>query len=151
MHLLDTEFRRTRDRANPRQMARACPDLGHPSINPRDALEAQSIHIFSEAFARLKKLALLQIAGQGFERHDPAFRDRSGEAEPQHASTAPHGHCHDNAGRVPAARDRLPSRGQVQNAQAAQRAARIISSPATGHCLRNPGLRKAFSGPTLWR
>jgi hypothetical protein len=45
-------------------MGKHLPDLGHPSIDHLDALEAHSSYIFREAFARLKKLARLWSLGK---------------------------------------------------------------------------------------
>lgn len=47
--------------ANGRTLA---PDLAHPKLDHPGALEAPGIYIFREAFARLKKLALLWSLGQ---------------------------------------------------------------------------------------
>src|SRR3978361_466367 len=51
------------------QLSRGLPSQRHepsnaPSMDHLDALEAQSIYIFREAFARLKKLALLWSLGK---------------------------------------------------------------------------------------
>ncbi|MDP3075044.1 MAG: sulfate adenylyltransferase, partial [Bradyrhizobium sp.] len=70
MHLLSNDSATTRLRlAGPLQGSSA-PQISSdgrlrpPSMDHLDALEAQSIYIFREAFARLKKLALLWSLGK---------------------------------------------------------------------------------------
>src|ERR1700756_1292728 len=67
MHLLNAHS--SRDRLRPVQFDQASsmtPILADaaPSMDHLDALEAQSIYILREAFARLKKLALLWSLGK---------------------------------------------------------------------------------------
>src|SRR5437764_10877671 len=50
------------ERPNALQIPRPTPNS--PSMDHLDALEAQSIYVFREAFARLKKLALLWSLGK---------------------------------------------------------------------------------------
>ena len=71
MHLLDNEFRHRPVAFGPAASQRiraANPGRASssklPSMDHLDALEAQSIYIFREAFARLKKLALLWSLGK---------------------------------------------------------------------------------------
>src|ERR1035438_1725705 len=70
MHLLDNDQAKDRllwaDRAEaaPLQQISADGHLPAPTMDHLDALEAQSIYIFREAFARLKKLALLWSLGK---------------------------------------------------------------------------------------
>ena len=74
MHLLDNESTLTRlRRADPPKGSSAAQmpsiissdgRLPPPTMDHLDALEAQSIYIFREAFARLKKLALLWSLGK---------------------------------------------------------------------------------------
>jgi sulfate adenylyltransferase subunit 2 len=70
MHLLDNTSRiqELRDlpqnRAAPTLKKFAPGQVGLPTMDHLDALEAQSIYIFREAFARLKKLALLWSLGK---------------------------------------------------------------------------------------
>ena len=70
MHLLDND-----SAATPLRLTDTLPgssaanissmgDLPPPTMDHLDALEAQSIYIFREAFARLKKLALLWSLGK---------------------------------------------------------------------------------------
>jgi hypothetical protein len=53
MHLLDTDSAGPAIKPIPANGHALTPDLGHPSMDHLDALEAQSIYIFREAFARL--------------------------------------------------------------------------------------------------
>ena len=72
MHLLDTDStdrpvasRRPAERIfGPANIPRSPRPSGSPTMDHLDALEAQSIYIFREAFARLKKLALLWSLGK---------------------------------------------------------------------------------------
>src|SRR5260370_36149889 len=70
MHLLEndsaTDQLRRADRTEgaPVRQILADPRFRSPAIDHLDALEAQSIYIFREAFARLKKLALLWSLGK---------------------------------------------------------------------------------------
>jgi sulfate adenylyltransferase subunit 2 len=70
MHLLDKDSARARLRRAettagiPVQQILADPRFHAPAVDHLDALEAQSIYIFREAFARLKKLALLWSLGK---------------------------------------------------------------------------------------
>src|SRR5258705_6686872 len=70
MHLLDNDQAKDRLRGTGPIPAAATPQISSdgriaaPSMDHLDALEAQSIYIFREAFARLKKLALLWSLGK---------------------------------------------------------------------------------------
>src|SRR6202046_4993440 len=70
MHLLDNDHAHDRLRrmnpleATPLPQTPGDGRLGGPSADHLDALEAQSIYIFREAFARLRKLALLWSLGK---------------------------------------------------------------------------------------
>ena len=70
MHLLDNTSRIQELRELPQNQAARALKIsapGHarlPTMDHLDALEAQSIYIFREAFARLKKLALLWSLGK---------------------------------------------------------------------------------------
>ena len=70
MHLLDHNHAADRlDRAFPPEPSLLTQSSADgrgraPSMDHLDALEAQSIYIFREAFARLKKLALLWSLGK---------------------------------------------------------------------------------------
>ena len=70
MHLLDNDSTIDRLRRADPSKGSAAPqilasgDLPAPTMDHLDALEAQSIYIFREAFARLKKLALLWSLGK---------------------------------------------------------------------------------------
>ncbi|MFL6792868.1 MAG: sulfate adenylyltransferase, partial [Bradyrhizobium sp.] len=71
MHLLDNEsshepvrHSELPDRTNISQKILANAHLAPPSMDHLDELEAQSIYILREAFARLKKLALLWSLGK---------------------------------------------------------------------------------------
>src|ERR1700750_2024436 len=66
MHVLTTQTAKDRLREAPLFQASSVPQLlsDPPSMDHLDALEAQSIYILREAFARLKKLALLWSLGK---------------------------------------------------------------------------------------
>src|ERR1700753_4509702 len=68
MHLLDNESAPAGLRSSPLRQASSVPvaanDQPLPSMDHLDELEAQSIYILREAFARLKKLALLWSLGK---------------------------------------------------------------------------------------
>ena len=65
MHVLTNDNARDRLRDAPLFQAASVPQiLEPPSMDHLDALEAQSIYILREAFARLKKLALLWSLGK---------------------------------------------------------------------------------------
>jgi len=66
MHLLNRETAPDRLRQTPVDQASSVPSMSTdaPSMDHLDALEAQSIYILREAFARLKKLALLWSLGK---------------------------------------------------------------------------------------
>src|ERR1700751_3399672 len=66
MHVLTTQTARDRLRKAPLFQAASVPQILNqpPSMDHLDALEAQSIYILREAFARLKKLALLWSLGK---------------------------------------------------------------------------------------
>ena len=70
MHLLDNSSRIPELRKFPQNPAGSALKIpapgpaGLPTMDHLDALEAQSIYIFREAFARLKKLALLWSLGK---------------------------------------------------------------------------------------
>ena len=64
MHLLDKDSARPAIEPIPANGHALVPDRAHPTMDHLDALEAQSIYIFREAFARLKKLALLWSLGK---------------------------------------------------------------------------------------
>ena len=70
MHLLNKESASDRLRGPDLQQASSVPQilrpgrLPPPSMDHLDELEAQSIYILREAFARLKKLALLWSLGK---------------------------------------------------------------------------------------
>ena len=58
MDVLTTESAKSRLRQAPLIQASSVPEIAPPSMDHLDQLEAQSIYILREAFARLKKLAL---------------------------------------------------------------------------------------------
>src|SRR5260370_34369464 len=70
MHLLNNDSAKTRLRrvdlteGSPVQQILTDGRFDQPTMDHLDALEAQSIYIFREAFARLKKLALLWSLGK---------------------------------------------------------------------------------------
>src|SRR5438309_6865202 len=66
MDVLTNEFAKDRLRQAPLLQASSVPPIlaDAPSMDHLDALEAQSIYILREAFARLKKLALLWSLGK---------------------------------------------------------------------------------------
>ena len=67
MHLLSNQTVKDRLRPVEPNQASSVPEFlagGAPSMDHLDALEAQSIYILREAFARLKKLALLWSLGK---------------------------------------------------------------------------------------
>ena len=66
MHVLTTQTAKDRLREAPLFQAASVPEIfpDPPSMDHLDALEAQSIYILREAFARLKKLALLWSLGK---------------------------------------------------------------------------------------
>src|ERR1700752_4949958 len=64
MDVLTTESAKARLRQAPLIQASSVPQITPPSMDHLDQLEAQSIYILREAFARLKKLALLWSLGK---------------------------------------------------------------------------------------
>src|SRR5215470_10899264 len=64
MDVLTNESARDRLRQAPLIQASSVPQIVPPSMDHLDQLEAQSIYILREAFARLKKLALLWSLGK---------------------------------------------------------------------------------------
>src|SRR5437899_8710836 len=64
MDVLTSEAARARLRQAPLIQASSVPQISPPSMVHLDQLEAQSIYILREAFARLKKLALLWSLGK---------------------------------------------------------------------------------------
>src|SRR5437764_10833228 len=66
MHVLTTQTAKDRLRKAPLLKAASVPTIlgDPPAMDHLDALEAQSIYILREAFARLKKLALLWSLGK---------------------------------------------------------------------------------------
>src|ERR1044072_6497083 len=64
MDVLTTESAKSRLCQAPLVQASSMPEAAPPSMDHLDQLEAQSIYILREAFARLKKLALLWSLGK---------------------------------------------------------------------------------------
>ena len=66
MHVLTTQTAKDRLREAPLFQASSVPQIpgDPPSMDHLDALEAQSVYVLREAFARLKKLALLWSLGK---------------------------------------------------------------------------------------